>query len=123
MSTRKTSSAVSPAAKKGTVSVAPKKTKTTATVGRTSILKLLEKNGKGKIFSITAATKTDPNRKFTGRLSAPGTLSGGKARSTTPNVGSIGMLRMYDMINKGWRTVNLQTVTNLKCGGVTYKVR
>lgn len=100
------------------------------TLARTKILSTLEAYGKGKIFSITANTKETENRVFTGRLTAPKSVTDAQTsrartgrRRGAPNVASIGMLRMWDMINKGWRTVNLQEVTMLKAGGKVLRVR
>jgi hypothetical protein len=95
-------------------------TKYDSTISKTSAYKKIMENGGGKIFSVVCNTKNTEGRKLTGRLQAPSKVKGtGKAT----NVAALGMLRIYDMVEHGWKTINLQTMSALKIGGKSYRVK
>lgn len=107
-------------AKKVKVAAKPAtKTATTNTIGRVEAATLV-KNTNGKIFSATYIKKDGSERTLTGKL---GVTKGVKGTGTSPDVSSIGMVRLYDMVGKGWKMLNLQTVSQVKTGGRTYRVR
>lgn len=106
--------------KKGTVATQKPTAPKSTPLARTKVLETIKANGGAKIFSIKAPTKKDPNRVFTGRLTPP---KANTPQTAGSNVASLGMLRIWDMVNKGWRTVNLQKCTQLKLGGTVYTIK
>lgn len=89
-------------------------------IGRTKAADLIKENGPYKIFSVDAITKKR-ERTFTGRLTAPSKVKGTVKK--VPNVSALGMLRIYDMVDHSWKTVNLQTMYGLRIGGEKFKVQ
>ena len=94
------------------------------TIGKTKAADIIL-NSNGKFLTAVFATKENPTRKMTFRLSVTKHLSTNPAKKTrkVASVAPIGMVTVYDMLEKGYRTVNLQTLSYLKAGGVEYKVR
>lgn len=106
-----------PVAKKPTPAKTTPST-TTSRIGRVAAAELIKNSG-GKFFTVTFASKTNTARQLTGQLRKEVATTGKKA----PNVSALGMIRVYDMLSKGWRTVNTQTISSLKLGGRVYNVR
>lgn len=89
------------------------------TIGRVKATELL-KGIKG--FASAVIVKDDgTERKLTFRPSVTKNLK--KSSRKAPNVEQIGMMRVYDMMEKDYRTINLQTFKSLTTGGITYKIR
>lgn len=91
------------------------------TIRRTQLAKFIQENCKAGMFSILATTKGGKETLFTGRLTAP-KAAPSKGTRPVPNVASVGMLRIYDVPKKGWRTVDLRTATQLKANKKVYKI-
>jgi hypothetical protein len=86
-------------------------------ISKTSAEQLM-RSSKGRIFSVTAATKGNPNRLFNVRLSVTKGVKG-----TGKSTKSLGLLKVYDMQKKSFRTVNLQNVSALKINKQSYIVK
>lgn len=79
------------------------------TINKTQAVELME-NSKGRYFTVTFATKTNPNRVMNCNC---------KKNSQT----KLGYLRVYSPKDKGYRSVNPQTINGLKINNITYKVK
>ena len=73
----------------------------------------LKKELKGKFFTVEFTKKDGTLRKMTARLGVKKHLKGG---SKSFNDADFNYLTVFDLVKKGYRTVNLNTVTSLKCG-------
>lgn len=74
---------------------------------------------KGTIFSVNFIKKDGTERKMVCRLNVKAGLRGGK--STTSH--KTNLITVYDMQNKGYRNVNLDTVLTVKVRNKVYNVR
>ncbi len=79
------------------------------TINKTQAVELME-NSKGRYFTVTFATKNNPNRVMNCNCK--------KGAKT-----ALGYLRVYSPKDKGYRSVNPQTVNALKINNITYKVK
>lgn len=90
-------------------------------IGKTEAAELIL-GTKGKIFSVTVDTVKTKGRILTGRLDSTKKVKKRNSKGT-PNVSSLGMVRIYDMVEHAWKTINLQTVKAVRTGGINYVVR
>jgi hypothetical protein len=117
-STRKSATSAKATTKVGSKKTTKKSSKRSLSISRTAAGNLIQDMG-GKIFSVTVDTRNTPNRVLTGRLTGP-TKGTGRAVS---NVRNLGMVRIYDMVEHAWKTIDLRNVTALRCNGTSYAVR
>lgn len=89
------------------------------TISKTAAASII-KSTKGRIFSATFTKKDGTTRTLTGKI---GVTKGVKGTSPSPDVSTLGYVRVYDMVGSKWRMLNLQTVTNLKHNKANYTVR
>ena len=76
------------------------------------------KNTKGKIFSCSFIKKDGSLRKMVARLGVQKNLKGGNNGVSYKNA----LITVYDMLNDGYRMVNLETLLTLKVSGINYEV-
>lgn len=76
------------------------------------------KSTKGKIFSCSFIKKDGTLRKMIARLGVQKNLKGGNNGASYKNA----LITVYDMLNGGYRMVNLETLLTLKVSGVNYEV-
>jgi hypothetical protein len=81
--------------------------------------KRLIKDTKGKIFTATFTKKDGTERVMNARLGVKKYLKGG---SLAYDAESKGLIPVYDMQLKGYRTINVNTISKLKIGKNTYDV-
>ncbi len=72
----------------------------------------------GKFFTVEFIKKDGTLRKLTGRLGVKKYLTGGV--STVAHKPEY--ITVYDVQNKGYRNVNLDTIKSFKCGAVVVSV-
>ena len=72
----------------------------------------------GKIFSCSFIKKDGTLRKMIARLGVQKNLKGGNNGASYKNA----LITVYDMLNGGYRMVNLETLLTLKVSGVNYEV-
>lgn len=72
----------------------------------------------GKIFSATFQKKDGEIRKINCRLGVTKHLKGGKSTIA----GKENLIGVYDAQNEGYRCINVDTLKEVKFGGVTYEV-
>lgn len=91
------------------------------TISRFKAYELMkETSAKGSFFSVTFVKRTDNTlRKMNCRLGVRKFLKGGKLPYDPLEKG---LLPVYDVVKKGYRTINLETVTELSVGGKSYVV-
>jgi len=89
------------------------------TISRTQAATLITESN-GKIFTATVTKKDGKSRKMNCRLHVK---KGVKGKTKTPNIGLLGMVKVYDMQEKGYRTLNLPNVTELRINKSSYTVR
>ena len=77
------------------------------------------KGTKGKFFGVKFIKKDKTERHMLARLGVKAFLQGGKNKVEAIDRPYI---TVYDVTSKGYRTVNLDTVTELEIGGVSLKV-
>jgi hypothetical protein len=96
-----------------------------STIGRLKAIALIKANGPAKIFSVTVDTKKTLGRVLTGRLTKPAKkVKGTKTKAVVvPDLSPLGMIRIYDMVDHGWKTANMQTMSGLRVGGKAYNVK
>lgn len=70
-------------------------------------------------FTVTFVKKDGTLRKMNARLGVKKHLKGGEK---TYNAEDKNQLTVYDVVAKGYRTINLNTLRELKCKGMTLKV-
>lgn len=102
---------------------AKKKSVAKVTISKTKAIALIKANGPNKIMSFTVATTKDPNRKLTGSINPPLAKRGSSKAKTEVNLTDQGMLRIWDKVEHGYKTVNLQNLKGLRVGGGNYIVR
>lgn len=95
-----------------------------STISRSRAAQLIQESGRQKFFTVTFISGKG-ERVLTGKLGVTKHLTTPKAKVSAPKADpkNIGILTVYDMINKGYRNVNLQTVTGLKICGNVYRVK
>jgi hypothetical protein len=94
-------------------------TPTVKTINRFDAKQLI-KATKGKFFTATFIKKDGTVRRMNARLGVKAYLKGG----TLPyDPEPKGLIPVYDVQAKGYRMVNLNTLTDLKIGNDEYKVR
>lgn len=72
-----------------------------------------------KIFSAVFTKKNGDTRVMLCRLGVKKHLKGGEKKYNTER---LDYLTVYDLANKGYRTINLNTLKQIKSGGKTYIV-
>jgi hypothetical protein len=72
----------------------------------------------GKIFNVTFVKKNGAIRNLNARLGVKSHLRGGKL---TYDPASRNNLIVFSMNDKGYRTVNINTIIEIKINGKTYK--
>lgn len=85
---------------------------------RVNLKTLIEQQG-SKIVSVDYEKLDGLARTLTGRLGVKAHLKGGTNKVES---GSRPYLTMFDLQLKEYRTVNLATVTEVRCGGSIYRV-
>jgi len=78
----------------------------------------LIKTTKGKIFSCTFIKKDGSIRNMVARVGVHKNLKGGKNGQSSKN----SLVTVFDMLNGGYRMINLETITTLKIRGMHYQV-
>lgn len=73
---------------------------------------------KGKIFSCTFIKKDGTIRKMVARIGVHKNLVGGKNGASERN----SLVTVFDMLNGGYRMINLETLLTLKVSGSNYQV-
>ena len=73
---------------------------------------------KGKIFSCTFSKKDGTIRKMIARLGVQKDLKDGNNGASYKNA----LITVYDMLNNGYRMINLSTLQCLKVHGTNYKI-
>ena len=68
-----------------------------------------------KFFTVKFKKKDGTIRKLNGKLGVTKHLKGGVKKY---DASSLGYITVYDNVNKGYRTINLNTLQELKCGKV-----
>ena len=101
------------AAKPAKAPVAKVKTKR---IGKIKASELIN-DSKGRIFTATFVKENGDERVMNCRKGVQKGVKGTGTKGTTP-----GMITVYDMQEKGFRTLNLQTVKALKINKESYKV-
>ena len=83
--------------------------------------KQLIKGTKGKFFTVTFTKRKDgTTRVMNARLGVKAYLKGG---DLPYDPDTKGLIPVYDMKNKGYRMINVNTISNLKIGGNEYQVQ
>ena len=86
-------------------------------ISNETLLDVIRKTN-GKFFKVLFVKKDGSLREMTCRLGVKKDLRGGK--STTEHLDNI--VTVYDVLAKGYRNINLDTVKYFKCGGVEYNI-
>ena len=86
-------------------------------ISNETLLDVIRKTN-GKFFKVLFVKKDGSLREMTCRLGVKKGLRGGK--STTDHLDNI--VTVYDIVAKGYRNINLDTVKYFKCGGVEYNI-
>lgn len=68
---------------------------------------------RGKIFSATFVKKDNTRRRMVARLGVTRHLQGGK-RAYDPD--KYNLVPVFDMENQGYRSINLETIEEFRCG-------
>lgn len=76
------------------------------------------KKTKGKIFSCSFIKKDGTIRNMVARLGVHKSLKGGKSSASNKN----SLVTVFDMLNGGYRMINLETIITLKVRGTHYQV-
>jgi len=87
-------------------------------INKYKLASLLKDTG-GKFVSVEFVKKDGSLRKMTGRFGVTKHLKGGVNRVVNE---SNAYMTIYDTVNKGYRTINLETIQRLNVGGVAYEV-
>lgn len=99
------------------------KSSTKQRVSRSKALEIINKYGKQRFFTVLFTKKNGEIRSLTGKLGVTKYLDTTKKSSNRTNLKGLGYLNMYDMLNKGYRNVNLQELKQLKINGIVYSIR
>jgi hypothetical protein len=78
----------------------------------------LIKATKGRIFSATFIKKDGSIRTINARTGVQNNLQGGNNGASSKKA----YITVYDMVNKGYRMVNLETLMNLKINRIAYQI-
>jgi len=78
----------------------------------------LIKTTKEKIFSCTFIKKDGTVRNMVARVGVHKNLKGGSNSKSTRN----SLITVFDMLNGGYRMINLETIITLKVKGMHYQV-
>ncbi|MFW2352598.1 SH3 beta-barrel fold-containing protein [Aliarcobacter butzleri] len=73
---------------------------------------------KGKIFSCSFIKKDGTVRNMVARIGVHKNLAGGKNGASERN----SLVTVFDMLNGGYRMINLETLITLKVSGNSYQV-
>lgn len=73
----------------------------------------------GKIFTVEFIKKDGTKRVMNCRTNVQKDLAGGNLRYDAE---SMGYLPVYDLQNKGYRMINLNTITSIKANGLEYLI-
>lgn len=76
------------------------------------------KSTRGKIFSCSFIKKDGTVRKMVARIGVHKNLSGGKNGASNRN----SLVTVFDMLNGGYRMINLETLITLKVDGSQYQL-
>lgn len=76
------------------------------------------KETKGKIFSCSFIKKDGTIRNMVARLGVRKDLKGGRSNSSSKN----SLVTVFDMLNGGYRSINLETIITLKVKGTHYQI-
>lgn len=79
-------------------------------------LKEMIENTKGRIFVANFIKATGEQRKMVCRLGVRKGLTGVGKRYIRDN-----LVTVYDMVNHGYRTINLETMKDFKCGKTVWQ--
>lgn len=79
---------------------------------------LLNSTG-GKFVSVEFVKKDGTMRQLTGRFGVTKHLRGGENKTVREDNS---YMTIYDTQVEGYRTINLETIKRVKCGGEVYKV-
>lgn len=79
-------------------------------------LKEMIENTKGRIFVANFIKATGEQRKMVCRLGVRKGLTGLGKRYEKEN-----LVTVYDMVNHGYRTINLETMKDFKCGKTVWQ--
>jgi len=81
-------------------------------------LNALIKSSNGRIFTAQMTKKTGEERVMNCRIGVTSKLKGGVSTTAhKPN-----LVTVYDMVNKGYRSINLDTLKSLTIDGKTYNI-
>jgi hypothetical protein len=76
---------------------------------------------KGKMFSVVFTKRTDGStRKMTARLGVKAALQGG---DPAYDAKAKGLVVVYDLTKRAYRSIPMDSLTALNCGGKRYEVR
>ena len=89
------------------------------TISRTRAAELINDAG-GRIFTATVTTQDGRSRMMNCRK---GVSKGVKNKKPAANIALLGMIRVWDMQKKDYRTLNLPNITGLKINKASYTVR
>jgi hypothetical protein len=89
------------------------------TLNRSEVKQKL-KDTRGRFFTVTFRKKDGTTRVMNARLGVKAYLRGG---SLPYDPEEKNLLPVYDMKSKGYRMVNLDTVSNIKIGNLEYEVQ
>ena len=82
-----------------------------------SELKAMVKSSKGKFFSAEFIKADGSKRKIVARVGCHIGVKGTSNRKQKEN-----LVTVYEPKVKGYRTINLETLQNFKCGGLSWRV-
>ena len=88
------------------------------TIKRSQVINIIKEN-ENKIFSVIFIKKDGTMRKMNCKRKVKKHLKGGKL-AFNPIVK--GLLSVYDMVNKGYRFINLNTLISIKIENKEYKI-
>ena len=87
-------------------------------INKSEVYNLLQEN-KNNFFTVVFIKKNGEVRKMNCRLKVKKHLAGGKLKFKPLERG---LLPVYDVLNKGYRMINLETLQSISMKGVNYKV-
>lgn len=100
-------------------SARPTPTGRMSVIGKVKAAQMIN-DSKGRIFTATFTAKNGTTRVMNCRR---GVTKGVQGSSKAVNTDALGMIKVYDMQSKGFRTLNLQTLTHLKINKNAYRVK
>lgn len=87
------------------------------TISKSKAVELI-RNSSGRFFTVSFLKKDNSERTINGRVKVTKGSKGGKNPAT-----DLGYLSVYSNVDKQYRNVNSQTLTNLKINGEVYRVK